>query len=282
MADEIQDVAGRPAGRWSAVLSWPLLVLLGWLLFELTAQPGLGAAVLCVKFGWNDFRTAWWLRRRDPWPARGRACFWTYLASGCGKVVLTAFLVMIVCVLLTPGRPGPGKQGAPANVPPPELLAAVFTGLVGGLLMVLTTTWALWLAWRHGVRVWLGGAVHQARRWDIWPPSQVSHQPGNGAGCLIQCVLVVLLLILIMLLILAVAFAPLGPNQNTKALVAIGGLMLAMIGGSAAILYLGDVLNKHVLAGRPEECWPADEDRAPTPAEDYFPLERSVPRGPES
>src|SRR5205823_1721793 len=53
----------------------------GWALYELTTQPALGAVAVCLKFGWEDFRTARWLRRRDPNRRRGRACFWLYVGN---------------------------------------------------------------------------------------------------------------------------------------------------------------------------------------------------------
>jgi hypothetical protein len=280
MGDEVQDVAGRPAGRWSAVLSWPLLVLLGWLLFELTAQPGLGAAVLCVKFGWNDFRTAWWLRRRDPWRARGRACFWTCLASGCGRVGFTAFLVVSVCVGLAPTPGRPGRPGGAANGVPAEFLIGLIIGFVGGLLMLLTAGRGLWLAWRHGVRVWVSPAIHQARRWDLWPPSAAGRQPDNMAGCLViwlrtvtfgpagnqldntaGCLVIWLLVALLMvafsLLVFGLVFLVPQPGQDAGALCLLGVLLVFLIGGPVVILLLMDYLRGHVLARYPEECWPA-------------------------
>ena len=54
-------------------LSWPMLFVAGWLLYEFTAQPGFGTLVACVKFGWADVRTALWLRRlRSRPPQRTR------------------------------------------------------------------------------------------------------------------------------------------------------------------------------------------------------------------
>ena len=68
---------------------WALLLIVAWLVFELTAQPALAVAAVCVKFGWEDFRTARWLRRSDPDRLRGRACFWLYVASGLWKTAIT-------------------------------------------------------------------------------------------------------------------------------------------------------------------------------------------------
>src|SRR5579883_2341719 len=90
-------------------LSWPMLFVAGWLLYELTTKPTLGAVAVCLKFGWEDFRTAIWLRRNDPRRLRGRACFWLYLASGLAKTAGVAGLMSIAFVAISPK--GPAAQG---------------------------------------------------------------------------------------------------------------------------------------------------------------------------
>src|SRR5262245_6522225 len=90
------------AGRWANVLSVPLLLVIGWVLYELTAQPALGVAAVCAKFGWDDFRTARWLLRIDPNPARGWACAWLSIANGLVKVSFTATLLSAAIICLHP------------------------------------------------------------------------------------------------------------------------------------------------------------------------------------
>src|SRR5947209_18895965 len=72
----------RPGRGWHGPFTWTGLLAVGWVLYELTAQPAVGAVAVCLKFGWEDFRTALWLRRRDPDRRRGRACFWLYAGNG--------------------------------------------------------------------------------------------------------------------------------------------------------------------------------------------------------
>src|SRR4051812_15316482 len=99
---------------WGVHVSWSALFLLGWLLYEATSQPGLAAAVTCAKFGWSDWRAAWWLRRVDPDWRRGRTCFWFYLAFGLWKVAVMALLFMFLLVQLAAalarGNPGWAPQ----------------------------------------------------------------------------------------------------------------------------------------------------------------------------
>src|SRR5215475_3477379 len=100
MSEASAERAAEPPPRgWRLSVSWYALLLLGWLLYEATSQPELAAAVTCAKFGWSDWRAAWWLRRVDPDWRRGRTCFWFYLAYGLWKVAVMASVVMFVLLL---------------------------------------------------------------------------------------------------------------------------------------------------------------------------------------
>jgi hypothetical protein len=102
------DSGGEPP-RWRRPFTWVTLVAIGWVLYELTARPALGSVAVCIKFGWEDFRTALWLRRRDPYLLRGRACFWLHLASGLFRIASVAGLMSIAFIALGhtfPARPG--------------------------------------------------------------------------------------------------------------------------------------------------------------------------------
>src|SRR5690348_799120 len=98
VVDRPDERTGSPAEDrgWRFPLSWTVLILLGWLLYECTAQPALAAAVACAKFGWADVRAAFWLRRVDPDRRRGATCFWCYLTFGLWKVAVMSILVMIL------------------------------------------------------------------------------------------------------------------------------------------------------------------------------------------
>lgn len=104
-ADDLHARAERESRGRSQYWLWPVLIAAGILVYELTAQPGLGAAVACAKFGWDDFLTAFWLRKRDPDRARSWTCFWLYFASGLWKVatagIVAMFSIGFLVVLLT-------------------------------------------------------------------------------------------------------------------------------------------------------------------------------------
>src|SRR5690349_9796317 len=93
--DAVPGAGDDPSPRRRPSLVLPALLMLGIVVYELTAQPGLGAAIACTKFGWDDFLTARWLRRRDPNRRRGRASFWLFVAAGLWKTAVTGVIVLV-------------------------------------------------------------------------------------------------------------------------------------------------------------------------------------------
>src|SRR6478672_8194353 len=107
---------------------WPVLLAIAFLVYELTAQPGLGAAIACTKFGWDDFLTARWLRRRDPDRRRGKASFWLFVAAGLWKTAVTGVVVLFAVAFIDAMI---RRRGGAAGPPPAEALAGAFaTALV--------------------------------------------------------------------------------------------------------------------------------------------------------
>src|SRR5262245_939797 len=76
------------ASKWRSPFTWSILIVLSWLIYEVTAQPVLGAVVACIKFGWEDYLTGRWLRRVDPNRCRGQVLYHAYLAYGFLKIVV--------------------------------------------------------------------------------------------------------------------------------------------------------------------------------------------------
>src|SRR5205807_7892047 len=111
-----EDDERRPARRWHGAFTWTGLLVVGWMLYELTAQPALGAVAVCLKFGWEDFRTARWLRRRDPERRRGRACFWLYAGNGLLKTAGVAFVMTFAMVTVAMGVDA-RKRGQAGRLP---------------------------------------------------------------------------------------------------------------------------------------------------------------------
>jgi hypothetical protein len=239
-------------GRWQPRLSWPFLLLLGWLLYEITAQPGLAAAITCAKFGWSDFRAAWWLRRVDPDRGRGQACFWYYLAFGMWKIAILATGMMVTLLFLGSiinGR----RRGIGGPVISPVLGGVLVAAGVGFGLSFLATYVALWTALRHRVKVWLGAAPYRALIERFWPPQ---HGHTNAAPFVTVTTLILTLWgVLLSLLVMAA----LGGRFHLLVPVL---LLIAVVLAFPGFVLVFRILDRRVFAQAPHDCWNVAEGEA--------------------
>jgi hypothetical protein len=230
-------------------LSWPMLFLAGWLLYEFTAEPGLAALVACAKFGWADVRTAFWLRRVDPDRSRGQTCFWGYLTYGLWKVAIMAMLTMIVLGLLNVMVARAAGQARANNGFSPVLGGALAAAAMGFSLSFPTSYLALWSAYRNGVRIWLGHAPSRARKERFWPPrhGRVNAAPFVGFTSLIMT--------LWFIVFGAIALAMMVPPNGWGILAFWLGLLAAIV----ITMILLFRVSLRVIALSPQECWIAEE-----------------------
>jgi hypothetical protein len=238
-------------------LTWLGVLAVGWVLYELTARPQVAVVAVCVKFGWEDFRTALWLRRRDPWPYRGRACFWLYLSSGLCRITLTA-LMMSVGFILVQAHLAAGGRGVNAVLSALRLTG--IGGLVSLICVVLTLVGAIRLARRGRIRLWLGSIAHRARRSGSWPPGDAEEAGRNLLGedfLLVGLGLSVLLAVTVTVLMAgnAAGVQWLAPPLS----------LVWFTAPALVIAWWTNTVQSHVTANHPLECWGApgpDEDAA--------------------
>jgi hypothetical protein len=240
------------ASRWANALSVPLLLVIGWVLYELTAQPALGVAAVCVKFGWEDFRTAWWLRRRDPDWKRGRACFWLYIASGWWKLAISASLMIFAYIFLKlVGALGPGAGR--------HVAGALLTAFAGIVLAAVMSCWAITLALFWHIKLWLNSGLHTARRHDRWPSHRYAGRY-NGAGLLLGTSLFATFVpVLLLSLVVGVSrmMGPLDQPGPAPLLVLFGFPALCALLILALVHLIRRTLRPRVFAATAKECWGA-------------------------
>jgi hypothetical protein len=276
MSDDHLDNDDRPPRPSRSHLTLPMLLLIGWLLYELTAQPALGVAAVCLKFGWEDFRTAWWLRRRDPIRGRGWACFWLYTASGLWKSAITASIMIFAFAFLKGMQAKPGQRQQLGDLPP-QIIGAFLTAFGSYLLSALATCLAVLLSLWSRVKLWLDGGVHRARRNDLWPPPDYADLRTNQAGRVVLTALILTLFTGGIATLVGVALRVGGQRPNAVGLlVVMGTLLLLMFGGLVLVLAGRDLLVRRVFAATPSECWgrvPVED--APRAALDQTDLDRA-------
>ena len=256
-----------PRRRWPSWLGWPVLAGAGLVAYELTAQPVLVGLTLSQKFGFQDTRTALWLRHTDPDRRRGAAHFWLYLAHAAWKTAVAGAALGLLCAFLMPAlaRPGPGRPKRLGL----ELAGGVALAGLGGLLAssVLSVI-AVVKGWRHGRPLWLNSGVAAARARGEWPPW---YGEQNDAGRLI---------LLGGMLVLTVA-GPVG-WVGVLALVDAAGVEVpdVVLGSTAVVasvftvfglpvagLLLRDYLLPRVTAAAPWDAWPPEPPPDGPPAD---------------
>jgi hypothetical protein len=237
----------RQPRRWRFPFGWVGLVALACILYELTQSVAVGSALVCLKFGWEDFLAARWLWLRDPLLWRRRATFWLYLAWGLWKTAVVAFLMSVAFALVTPRAAGAGLPEALLAFAATFLLTLIALGL-----SILMTALAVVCAWWGGFRLWLDWAVHRARRHDDWPPTPWCRGNTNRLGHLLLTSLGVVAIVLLMVIL--TTFTPAGLVSPVI------GFALA-ISAPVVLVLFREMIYRHVWAERPEECW------SETPAE---------------
>jgi hypothetical protein len=145
--------------RWP--FGWGSMIVVGLLVYEITAQPHWGIAVSCLKFVWNDLTLGWWWFRRDTWVWRGLCGMFMVWCRGIAKYAAIMFPVGIVLLLLNPEQNGDVESAWFASMI--VAMLAMMSWFVGGLLIS-------GLALVGGVKLWLDSELLGCRRLDEFPP----------------------------------------------------------------------------------------------------------------
>jgi hypothetical protein len=250
MTDDALSSHDSPSPRrtWRWPIGWFGLLALAVLVYEVTRSPALGAVFVCLKFGWEDGRTARWFWKNDPFATRRRSLFWLYLAWGLCKTAAVAFLLSWAFAIITPPNQLPQ--------PPPQALLAwtstFLTTLVAFALSALMTILAIGYALRGGCRLWLDSAVHRARRQDVWPPTSFCQGRPNRFVPLLTTALLFIIFVLLLIVSILAAW-----TRHQGFAICVPVLMIA---APVALLVARDLLVRKLLAESPSECWPEEWD----------------------
>lgn len=269
--DEVFEI--EPAGSGTlAHLPWWLILSVAVVVTELTAHPSIGVTVLCLKFGWNDFRTALWLRRRDPYRRRGAICSWFYLSSGLWRVCVWSFGMMFLIVMfaVVPRAPQAVPRGAANNPaqPPAEFLTCIIVWLLSSAMATFFTLVSVWLARRGDLKVWVSGSISDSRRLDLWPPRPRNLRRPESNLLRWWLILTAIAVFVPAVIVAAVFFgAVVGPNPGrpgNRAAWAALALMAVLLMGAVFIVIVGSRRYERLGAATPCHCWPDHEVLADT------------------
>ena len=173
------DETERPA--WLAVgdvWSW-LFPVLGFCAFEWFANPGISVAVACLKFGYTDFRTAWWLRG-DRRAGRGDIHALFYFARGCFVTALWSVFFSVLFGLLEQAI----IRNNPFDVVEDLFISTLLVTVIGFCLGALAAGWGFKLVVEQQRNIWMDSTIHQARRERRWTSVCQGHRNEFPRFCL--------------------------------------------------------------------------------------------------
>ncbi len=242
-------------------LPWLLIATAAFAVAELTAHPSIGVIVLCLKFGWNDFLSALWLRRRDPDRLRGSTCSWFYLSSGLWRICLWSFLLLFLTIgfmvfaEIQQGGQVPANQRADREA---ETATCLIVWLLSSSSATFLTILSITLAWRRKIKVWVTGSLTNSRRTGFWPP-QPKHERRNLLRYWLVATGIPLILFCVGIgLVVVLSIAGQAQGNNGPAAVFMGvllGLGVPLV-GAGIVLVVGTRVFARVGASAPVECWP--------------------------
>lgn len=264
MSAAIDVGADRPHDRRRSAVVWGVLLTAAVVVYELTTQPGLVGLTLGLKAGLRDFRTAVWLRFRDPDSGRGAAHFWLYVCTGMALTCLAALGLLVALFVLVGGL-----RLRPGVVVIDVAKGCGVTLLATCVVSLLTGVWAAVRAGVGGHRLWLSRGVHAARRAGAWPPRPV--EPNQFPAVLALAACGVIFVALPSLYAAGAALAPgvfVRPRQGPNA-PALTAFLAAWWVAVVLLLRYWNRLRDRLTARRPAEAWP-DPPPPPDPADPYW------------
>ncbi len=243
--------------EWSNLLIWTVLIAAGLLVFELTAQPALSVPILGLKFGWEDFLTACWFRRSDPYHRRGCVHFWLFVAAGLLKAALTAAIMLIPIFSLLvffgqPNRPG----NAPLLLHFVAALVTTFGGIgLAGAAALATSIVAL----RNGIQVWLEVRLHHARRENTWPPT--CGDVNEAYGVLMTAVIPIFLLAsgLVLGSVTLLHLSLQGCDVGLQVFLGAAATAIILAAATNAAVRYKRAIEQRVIAKKHADCWRAED-----------------------
>ncbi|MBI5757168.1 MAG: hypothetical protein HZA46_01470 [Planctomycetales bacterium] len=221
-------------------------------------NPATGVVVLSLKFGWNDWATAVWLRRTDPIPRRGRSCFWFQVALGCWRVCVGTFAIMIALSILMAIIGGPQQQNGQQL--PSHFILFCMTWGISLLVATLITSVAILSAWWNRVRVWADTSIGRSQQANTWPPVVMGInrvRPMILVGLALPVTIPSVACMLVVINVVQQAIGGPNPAANFWEPILIIGACVSMIVLPAVLVMVGtELIGRRINAISPIECWP--------------------------
>lgn len=243
---EVESTADHSLfNRWG----WPLFGLAAIVVFELTANIQWTAIVFALRFGWRDGYSAWRFLCNEQLSSRGWSLALIMMSSATSKVFLACFGTMIglLTILGPPGKPGGNNVVEPTLNVIGVLFLSGFTA--SGICGVIGT----FVAWFHGLRLWIDRQTYDQARALAWPPQ---HYTANRLPRIFLCMMIPVIGLLLMLTMVIPMVLVLDPLQRQGAEWPIYFFLASPLLSIFVFLYAINWLNEKLVAPSPFDGWP--------------------------
>lgn len=159
--DETHDEeATEPTGfHWP--IGWGVMLAIGWLAYELTAQPPYGIAVTCTKVMWKDLAVGWWWFRRDHWTIRGICGMLLVWSRGLERYFIVVLFIAITLLIITFGN-----NAGVNSVWYATAMISLMSLCIWFMLGILVTV----IGGLGRVPLWIDASLHISKEHDLFPP----------------------------------------------------------------------------------------------------------------
>ena len=240
---------------WRRASHWPTIALLSLALLILTLNPLWVGFSPYVRAAWPALRTGVWLKKADPWKARGTVglLFHFCLALlSAGASGLVSVLVTVIATAITQEQPNLFA-----------FMVAILIILLGCLLSSVLGWMGVAIAFHHRVRIFAMPNLYTVCQGDFarartWGPARLHANLANivrGVATIVPCLAIWFVAML--------ATIPRNPADQPQpiAVVLLGVLPLLAI----ACLIITVVISNRIMASSPAECWGAEVPDADCP-----------------
>lgn len=243
--DHTEGERARPLGN---AKNWLIVFAISVGVFALTYSPLLAMTLPYLRAGWPAFQTACWLRKADPWPARGRVGFYFHLAMAGFRAAVAGVVALVLMVVI--------EQNLQRQADLNQVMIALCVIMAGAGLSFSFGGWGTVIALRNRVRIFVVSDLKHFCHGDF---SQIARLPTlkfhlNPANYVMAVALAAPTLTL---WFVAVLLAMPKPDVRDPPVGAFGLLLLSLPVLGILIIALLIFLSGRMIARTPLECWGA-------------------------
>lgn len=235
------------------MLSFCLVVGIAFAVYWIFNAPLWSALLPYLIVVWPSVQSAIWLRRLDPIPERGRACFWFYLAAGGWKAASAAFLTVLFIMLVdeVTGRRADMDQFA----------HTMWALIIGTGLTILFGVVGSTVAMKHQWRIFVIPNLYFMSGGDF-SRIDTTITPYQGLNHAIYVVAISLYTPFMLIAVSTFFVAILLDPESVLASVLIAMDFVLMFGGAAVLLPVYGAYSDLVVALSTLDCWSEFDTRA--------------------